>query len=236
MQKRGVSLLGIALLSFLSMEALAEWRVDKKVDAITDREEKTAEVYNADGYKFSVYRAANNRVYGLFALPNNLVEAIAPEQPLYLRVDKQKAEKIDPGNPLADLGIKTYFWKPGFVNFLLWHGKQEEGIAPVIDQLMAGENVLIRYPVGTGGTRDVAFTLDGAKSAIATALDLSQDPGIQAKAKEAEIYKRVVTTYMTGCTKSRNASRGIACTDKYLGCSKRFPSPDWQGLDGCLKR
>lgn len=230
------NLLAVALLPLMCMDALAEWQLNISVDAITDKERKTAEVYNVSGYKFAIYRADDGRVYGLFALPESLVETISPRSPLYLRVDKHKAQEIAADNPLASLGITTYFWEPGFVNFLLWHGKQEEGIAPVIDQFMSGANLLIRYPIGTGGTRDVSFTLEGANDAIVKALDLSDDPAVQAKAREAEAYKSVVTSYMDGCTKLRNPAQAIACTNKYLNCSEQFSSPEWQGLDQCLKR
>ncbi len=50
------------------MTARADWRVQLSTDAITDREEKIAEVHNQRGYRFGVYRVEGGQVFAVFAL------------------------------------------------------------------------------------------------------------------------------------------------------------------------
>ena len=52
------------------------------------------------------------------------------------------------------LGIQAYEWKPKWVNFLIWHGKEDEGIANDFVQLMEGQKVVFRYYLSIGGYKD----------------------------------------------------------------------------------
>ena len=240
---------GTILLISGSMTARADWRVQSGTDAITDREEKIAEVRNQRGYRFGVYRVERGEVFAIFELPSNLVGSIDHDRPMHLRIDKNEPhEENGAYNELRErlTGEKIFYWEPGFVNFVIWHGKQDKGIARVIDELMAGDQLLIRYPVGTGGTRDVSFSLSGSKPAITEALELTDDPAVKARAMAAKkankglgdkAFKRgnIIIEYNEGCLKESGSERS-ACTGKYLDCAKSYPGPDWQGLQSCLMR
>ncbi len=227
---------GISLLISGSMTARADWRVQTSTDAITNREEKTAEVHNQSGYRFGVYRVEGGKVFALFALPSNLVGSIDHDRPMYLRIDKNKSHEV--GGPdareLVQMGLKIFYWEPGFVNFFIWRGKQELGISRIVNELMAGNQLLVRYPVGTGGTRDTSFSLSGSKPAITEVLDLSDDPAVKARQIKAEKYNSVIGESADGCSTAKIATEMSACIRKYLECVKSYPSPNWQGLQRCV--
>ncbi len=226
---------GIILLISGSMTARADWRVQLSTDAITDREEKIAEVHNQRGYRFGVYRVEGGQVFAVFALPSSLVGSIDHDRSMHLRIDKNKPHER--GGPFAREweklgGEKTFYWEPGFVKFLAWHGEQESGISRIINELMAGDQLLVRYPVGTGGARDTSFSLSGSKPAITEALNLSDDPAVKARQIKAEKYNSLVGESSQGCRATD--APDYACFRKIVDCVRSHPSPNWQRLQRCL--
>ncbi len=90
---------GIIFLISGPMAARADWRVQSSTDAITDREEKIAEVHNQRGYRFGVYRVEGGQVFAVFALPSSLVGSIDHDRPMHLRIDQNKPHER--GGPFA---------------------------------------------------------------------------------------------------------------------------------------
>jgi hypothetical protein len=48
-----------------------------------------------------------------------------------------------------------------------WHSSEAEGRTKALDELMQGTSVLFRYYLSTGGSKDMTFSLVGARPAIA---------------------------------------------------------------------
>jgi phosphoribosylformylglycinamidine (FGAM) synthase-like amidotransferase family enzyme len=71
------------------------------------------------------------------------------------------------------LGIHAYEWEPKWVNFLIWHGNENESIAKDLVHLMKGKRVVFRYYLSTGGHKDTSFTLKGSVSAITSAIGIN---------------------------------------------------------------
>ena len=62
-------LLLLLLMTSFQFPAVAEWKYEERIDAMTDETRRTAFVYNENGYKFSVYRIPGQTpVWGLFEL------------------------------------------------------------------------------------------------------------------------------------------------------------------------
>jgi hypothetical protein len=175
-QERTMKKLFLAILCF-SMHSLAaaDWKVDKRVDAMTDDIKKKAIVANESGHTFSIYRIfQGGPVWGNFALSEGMFDQVDWRKPPIYRVDKNEPENLARMKEMQDmgLGIHAYEWKPKWVDFLIWHGKEGEGIAKNLVQLMEGKTVIFRYFLSTGGSKDTSFSLIGAAPAISEAIGM----------------------------------------------------------------
>lgn len=177
--------------------AAAEWRLVSEVDAMTDALEKRAEV-SSQGYRLAVYRGPEGRGFLLFSL-GTTIGTIDSDRPLQFRVDKGQVHAWGgPDATLERLGLRFFFWEPGFVNIAVWHGEADQGLSKVLRDLLHGSTVVVRYPVGTGGTRDVTFTLRGSHEAIAEALDLPPSLTAPPEAHQLEL-ERLAESYSDFC-------------------------------------
>lgn len=200
--------------------ATAEWTVETRIDAMTDEVKKTARVENELGHTFSVYRISEGgAVWGNFALSEGMYDQVDWQKPPLFRIDKN--EPID----LADIreiqkmvGIKTYEWEPKWVNFQIWHGKEEEGIGKTLVQLMEGETVVFRYYLSTGGYKDTSFSLEGAASAIAEAIGITKEIDRSAQ-KKSEEYRKAVTAATERCMQDMSTFQ--ECFSKVKECMKK---------------
>lgn len=168
---------------------LASWKVDESVDPMTDEVRKTAIVENDLGHTFSVYRISEGGpVWGNFALSDGMFDQVDWEKPPIYRVDKNEPTNLARMKKLQEmgLGIHAYEWEPKWVNFLIWHGKENEGMANGLVQIMEGEKVVFRYYLSTGGYKDTTFPLKGASSAISDAIGISSeiDSAVQKRNEE----------------------------------------------------
>lgn len=163
---------GLSLAGSLTAPAAAQWRIESETDALTDEVRTIATTENAEGFTLSLYRL-DGQVWALFALPRGSLDVLAGDHLPTYRVDKYE--------PVALEGFRTvqpymdrplYDWQPGWVNFILWHGDEAEGLGGAILQFMTGEEVLFRYWLGTGGYKDTRFSLRGARAIISEALEI----------------------------------------------------------------
>jgi len=179
------SVLVLAVATFAYAADVDQWTVEKRVDSMTDKEIRTAQVTNAEGFTFKIYRVEDGKVWATFRLPEG-GDVLGSELPMY-RIDKHEAVQlrlVPPGTPpevLAILG-KTIDAQPRWVNFLLWHGEGKTAVAGTLREILDGTSMVFRYNLIGGGYRDTSLSLVGAKPVIAEALQIDSDPTPEAVA------------------------------------------------------
>lgn len=156
---------------------------------MTDQKKVIAHVVNEQGHKFSVYRLGpSGPVWANFSIANTSFDQLAADKPIMYRIDKNAPHTVERDSAMEELiGTRLSDWEPKWINFLLWHGTEQDGRASALVELMEGQILTVRYHLFTGGYRDTRFALDGAGPAIASALGISQypDPSIERIAKAA---------------------------------------------------
>jgi len=234
---RWIGVLVVGLVLGVSGIAHAAWEEIVEIDAITDRENRIAQVTNEDGYRFGLYRNDSGRVLANFSVSGTSPgSGTIDRDNVFLRIDKNPPHELNvrKSEQLEKLiGFKTYFWEPSFINWQIWHGKVNEGIAPIITQMMKGNSLLIRYPVGTGGTRDVYFTLNNSESAISGALGFKLTSEVLENSSKQQERKNFI---INACPVGANINNHFRCMDKLQSCQKSHPGPDIKNLRACMER
>ena len=227
------------LVTLTTTLTLADWRVGQKVDPITDEVRTIAFVENEQGHTFSVYRIPGAAaVWGNFALSDKKMEQLDDKKPPVFRIDKHKPHDLNDAKRTQEILTRlnsdtgTYEWTPKWVNFLIWHGKPEEGLTDKLIELMEGQKLIVRYYLFTGGYKDTAFTLKGSAPAIADAagIDAKVDHAAQAKqdAYEAAYWaemQKCQDMLLAGGESDSEIRRGFdkhkPCSDKVMACGKK---------------
>jgi hypothetical protein len=161
----------VAAVAICSRSVLAQptWSHREYVDAITDDSVRAVSTKTVDGYEFTVYRlGAKGRVWARFRIPESISDVLASQPPVY-RIDSRPPEDL-----ALDLRISKYLdrpqieQQPKWVNFVIWHGDEFFGapVAGTLASLTDGKRLLFRYYVFTGGSKDVAFSLEGFADAL----------------------------------------------------------------------
>jgi hypothetical protein len=197
--------------------AAAQWQVKEEKDSMTDAVRRTASVFNSEGHSLTVYRLPNDSVWMNFSLAERTTDQIASDKAPLFRVDKNSPHDLESEKRAQEMKLKMdfYSWKPKFINFVIWHGKETDGRSTTLNELMTGATVLFRYYLPTGGYKETSFSLTQAGSAIATALGISQEVDL---AKEARIQamKSEVVAALKACVADRK--NFPACNQKLTSC------------------
>lgn len=211
-------LLGLFFLTVMSI-ASASWKVETRTDSMTDQTNKYAYVINEQGHSFSLYRYPNGTVWANFSLSNGSIDQLSSQKPPLFRVDKNEAHEVSNDKLLQEMGvdIQTYAWEPKWVNFLIWHGKEDEGRSKTLSQLMHGKTVVFRYHLFNGGYKETTFSLDGAGPAIAKALEISLEID-KAVAERQEKFKIAYLAASKKCQQDMKTFR--VCFMKVSSCRK----------------
>ena len=117
------------------------------------------------------------------------------------------------------LGIQAYEWEPKWVNFLMWHGKEDEGIANDLVQIIQGDTIVFRYYLTTGGSKDTSFTLNGAASAISEAIGINSNIDDSAQ-QQADKFRKALTAESKKCR--QNMSTFKSCFQRWLLVKSRL--------------
>ncbi|MFI9651127.1 hypothetical protein ABGV17_11170 [Guyparkeria sp. GHLCS8-2] len=228
--------LGLAVQS----AALAGWTVESHTDAMTDEVKKKATVTNDLGNSFTIYRIApGGEVWGNFALSERMVDQVDWRDPPIFRVDKHEPHDLEDEKKLDALLKKlgdsgdVYKWEPKWVNFSMWHGDPDEGIAPVLVEIMEGSKLIVRYHLGTGGYKDTTFTLKGSADAIAEAVGIS--PTVDhAEQQRVQAFKNAVLEASDQCKQDMTSMSDFkACMMKRIKCVKQADQ-DIQVFKSCF--
>lgn len=159
--RRGVAkILATALSLFLVASAHAQWKVLEYKDAMTDRISPSAIARSKEGHTLMVARSPDGTVSMSFHLNDTTQDLIEAGSVMRYRIDENTSFAL------------PYSWKPRFVIMKLWHGKTELGRNDELIQLMSGQRLLVRYSIFNGGSRDIEYSLEGARDAITSALGL----------------------------------------------------------------
>lgn len=153
----------------------AQWSVERRIDAMTDDTTLEGTVVNEQGHTLKVYRIPRgSAVWLTFRLAESALDLLDGPKGFMLRVDSFPANRLEP-NPLVErlTGKAMYAAEPKWAQAIIWHGKANEGLSPLLVQLMTGSRLLVRYFLPSGGYKEAAFTLDGgAATAIGRSLEI----------------------------------------------------------------
>jgi hypothetical protein len=224
----------VVALAFLvsPLHVSAQWQVEARKDAMTDEVRKAASAINPSGHRISVYRGPGGSAWMLFDVSAIVGESISARRAPMLRVDQNPSHDEDSSRQLAERRLAdNYRWEPMFVNFVIWHGREAQGRSPLLSQLLSGQQLVVRYWLGTGGYRDIAFSLAGAGPAIADALGipLAAAPGVQ---QLADTRRLIAQAYLRACTAGH-----LQCAQRMSACMARTEfDPDTVGLEACLRQ
>lgn len=222
----------LLVLTLAAAAAQAGWTVSTHVDAMTDERRKSARVTNDLGHSFSVYRiTSGGAAWGNFALSDDVFDQVDWDRLPRYRIDKNEPHDLSRLKRMQQtLGMEMYSWEPKWINFRLWHGKYQEGLAADLVEMMTGDTLLVRYHLSTGGYKDTTFTLEGAGPAIAEALDIPQEIDLHAQEKNSQV-KELHIERAKQCLSGPKAQRR-SCMDKATACAKSF-SNDPSGYRAC---
>lgn len=232
MKKNIFILVSLFFYSYVS----AEWKVFTITDAITDDEKKTAIIKNDLGHTFSIYRLAlGGPVWVNFALSEDVFDQIDPEKPPIYRIDKKEPYDLAGLKHIQDMskgfGKQLYLWKPKWVNFQLWHGKEDEGIGEAIVNIMEGEIIVFRYYLSAGGYKDTSFELKGAAGAISEAIGISAQ--IDHAAQEMLIkFNETVRAEEVKCNKINAKLK--SCSSRVAKC-RNHADKNIEQFKSCMK-
>lgn len=209
------------------------WRLIAETDAMTDKVKRSASTVNSQGHELSVYRGPNNAAWVLFSLGKSSFDTLSPKQGPMYRVDKLQPHDLDTDRRMTELrlGLDLYQWEPRWINFSIWHGTGAEGRSVKLRELMAGQTVVFRYYLGSGGSRETSFSLEGAGPVIAEALGikLEGDPAVEAA---AEAYKAELLAASRKCQQDMSMIR--VCFQRVTACEKKAQN-DLMMLQECLQ-
>lgn len=210
----------IFVLFFFSSYSIANWKVTSKVDTMTDQIKKTAEVTNELGHKFSIYRLSKGgAVWANFKLSDDVFDQVDWKKPPIFRVDKNEPTNLQSKVKLQKMGFNAYEWEPKWVNFLMWHGKSEQGISVDLGIIMKGEKILFRYYLSTGGFKETTFSLKGASVAISEAIDLAANLLSSAPIQMTKEFKQEYRAELMKCVKNNDNSK--VCVSQLRECKNK---------------
>lgn len=215
----------LKLILFASTSSFADWQVKEETDLMTDRIRKIAYITNDSGHTISIYRISKNEsVWMNFNLSSSTFDQISSLQPPMFRIDQNephdlsRQKRSNESSYNQKHGIQDYIWEPKWVNFLIWHGKEEEGLSTSLVQIMEGQSIVFRYYLSTGGYKDTRFTLQGAASTIAETIGINERINHE-KQQSANKFNTELVAQTEKCT--ANMSTFSACFAKVEKCSKQ---------------
>ncbi len=231
MRLRGALAVLIAGLLLPLVAGAGDWKLRVTTDAMTDQERRMAAATNADGHRLSVYRIKSGEVWMNFSVSDRSLDLISPDKLISYRIDKREPTHLQEHTRMARLGIVTYEWEPKWVNFLLWHGKENEGRGE-IQHLMDGSSMLVRYYLSTGGYKDAIFSLDGAGPVIADALGIKvgADGALE---ENAEKSRALLRAHIVERCQPLSGRAALLCRTDAVDCNSLHKN-DPPRLGACL--
>ncbi|MCG7973885.1 MAG: hypothetical protein JAZ16_02345 [Candidatus Thiodiazotropha taylori] len=216
--KRFFSLLPLLIISFVSP---ADWKVDKINNNTSKTADSIAIVNNGQGDSFSLYRISNKgEVWARFKLYGDFTDAADWNTPPMLRIDNNKPISLSRQKDLQvmGVGVDAYKGQQGQVEFLIWHGKESEGLSDSLAQIMDGNKLIVRYFLSSGGHKESTFPLTDAETAISRALKISRKASLSTQQKTTT-FKEFVLLEIKQCLQQTESSN--TCLKRIKECRSK---------------
>jgi hypothetical protein len=168
----------LVLLFAFPAYANAEWTVHHNKDAITDAKTYMAYVMSTTGELFYLTYEKSGSLYALLDIKNG---RLGEEPPIY-RFDKKPPHKaeLEVKKAIAEINAMVGGTEePIYIqtnNAVYWRVQKggEKLPNPFIDSIKKGNELLIRYSLFSGGTKDALFSLKGSSKALNNIMKLNQ--------------------------------------------------------------
>lgn len=157
----------VFLLSVVSSPLFAKWGIDVQEDSMTDEKIKTAFITNNEGHSLKVFANSNGAVYATFRLNSQSADVLS-EKLITFRVDKNKPAELmasRKSNP------KAFTVEPKWVIWRIIPNADKSTHRNVLNELISGNEVAIRYFLFTGGYKETKFTLKNSLNSIKSVLN-----------------------------------------------------------------
>ena len=176
----------LSIAVFACSSAFAEWKVIADPDWLITNSKSVAVVENQEGDLFSIYRVySGDQVWGTFRLSGTTSDQIASDRPPIYNVDGNIEYDLLTSKNMDELyDLNMYHWAPEQVDFVIWHGHEDEGVVGDIVDMVKGDKILFKYYTVTGESKQIFFTLKGSASAISKAVGIDMKKAIEASKKK----------------------------------------------------
>lgn len=209
--------------------ASADWSEDIRQDSMTDEVISSALCASQSGFSLRLYRVSDGTIWATFRLPDASLDVLASRAPIF-RIDKLEPVDID---GIRKTIAEMVEQEPKWVSWQVFHG----GGAPnrgTLRDIMEGTTIVFRYFLFTGGYKETSFSLVGAKSAIASALQIPAEADSQTAAREAALLK-IHSDAVEECRKNTDFNAMVKCVERCAECLVAAEG-DPEKLRECLSR
>ncbi|MER8373927.1 hypothetical protein [Mesorhizobium sp. M1406] len=198
------------------------WSVAEFRDPANAELTQAATVTNAQGFSISIFRNKDSKVRWVLSLPQSSLDRI-------LTVGRVAAYRID-DNDAVDVEVSALKKAvPGLedpeilhggrsIREILWHGEGPSPTRGVLQNMLDGKTLAVRFFFDTGGSADTTVELAGAGSAIGSALKIetSADPSLLAHDRDRD---EAVLISMTICRSSSDLSTCLGAMTNCMGAN-----------------
>ena len=211
----------VAMILFVSASAQAQqWETRTDYDDIRDEYRDIAQVVNADGRYFGLYRTRGEpEVWVFLGIPQGGMDKMADGSFPAIRVDDRMPMLSEDA---ALLGLSDTYAFSAHTFFLKFPDASgvSQGTGFLYD-LVAGNTVKARYWTREGEARRVEFPLTGSRAAIAKALQIESLPTAEEAARNQQIL-------------SSTADKMYLCGKKFSPHIEGAETPNQKALELCL--
>jgi len=211
-------LLSLAVLAMAAFSAQAEWKFIDKTDAMTDAKVRVAMVIDHKEGFLSINRGSGN---GPVILSFQLVREASgiSDEPIMVRFDKHPAHTLGPSSNTESGSGRTFWqWQPNKVMVQVWDGQGTPNSSSFLRQLSTSSKLLLRYQRNDGSSRDVEFSLVGAKEAVSRAIQPMPGPEPGPEFAETAQGKRFQAAWTEAVTRCQKQDDARLCINKIFPC------------------
>lgn len=219
-------LLSLAVLALAAFSAHAQWKFIDETDAMTDAKIKVAMIIDLEEGILSLTRTPGN---GPVVLSFQLVREASgiSDEPIMVRFDKHPAHTLGPkSNTESAIERPFWHWQPNKVMVQVWDGQGTPNSSSFLRQLSTSSKLLLRYQRTDGRSRDVEFSLVGAKDAVSRAVENQPGPVQGPAFAETAQGKKFGAVWKEAVTRCQKQADAMLCLNKIMPCiytAKRDP-------------
>ncbi|MBV2092201.1 MAG: hypothetical protein KUF72_15080 [Candidatus Thiodiazotropha sp. (ex Ctena orbiculata)] len=212
----------LLFLLFISLVAPADWIIEKNSNSSpTNTLDEMAIVKNGLGDSFSLYRISDSgEVWANFTISKDFTDPADWNTPPMLRIDSNKPISLSRQKDLQVMGVAVdaYKWRQDQLEFLIWHGKESEGLSDTMVQIMEGKELVVRYYLSRGRYRESSFPLTEAKTTITSALAIKNNTSHSTQQTKTT-FKEYVLLEIKQCLQQAESSN--SCLRRIKECRNK---------------